>query len=54
MKRIYFRIKYNWHTLKFKKLKLRLERDVQQPSDSNLETQLSYHERSAIQCMFKF
>ncbi|WP_226037740.1 hypothetical protein [Aquibacillus saliphilus] len=54
MKKLYFRMKYNWHIVKFQKLKMTLEEDSNQPSKSNLKNQINYHEKSALQCMFKF
>jgi hypothetical protein len=54
MKKIYFKLNYYWHVFKFNQLQGIINDCLDEQTKLNLENEISYHERSALNCIMKF
>jgi hypothetical protein len=53
MKKLYFRTKYRWHSLKFKQLKSVLMKSLDDHTKLVVKQKIDYHEKAALKYILK-
>ncbi|WP_159461979.1 hypothetical protein [Salirhabdus sp. Marseille-P4669] len=53
MRRLYYRVKYYWHSTKFKQLKMVIPDCICDKTRDELQHKMEYHEKAALRYIMK-